>query len=523
MKQPLRIGILAGKNFELPAWEYEMLQQIFKSDYASVSAILISENEAPVKTSFMYRLFTKFENSWFGNEHDALKKISIRDISSERIIQVANTPEIEKCNLDIIYVSATTNYQSQQILPAKYGCWKIIFGRGKYYSATPPAFWEVMNGEDSTGSSLVICNTKPENQITVYDGSTITIPYSVKNNLRNLAWKSSSFLPYRLRELYELGADSFFGKYKKKTIAEADQFTSPGNRLMIWLFLKNSFSYLIYKLSNISGEKKFTVLFSNQRYGESNTDFSDFKTIPLTKDNFIADPFIIKKDNRQFIFFEEFLYSKNKAHISVVELLKDENYSEPAIVLDKPYHLSYPFVFEWEDNFYMIPETAANKTVELYKCKEFPYQWEFVMNLFENSSLVDCTLHFENGKWWMFACTQNHPVTTSNDQLLLFYSENLFSNNWIAHPQNPVATDISNCRPAGKIFSKDGKLYRPAQNNASQQYGYALKINCIKVLNEEEYQETEVFEILPGVKNNLLAIHTINFTDDTVVIDSVVK
>ena len=204
-------------------------------------------------------------------------------------------------------------------------------------------------------------------------------------------------------------------------------------------------------------------------------------------------------------------------------MLQNETTGPSAIVLEKPYHLSYPFVFEWENNFYMIPETAANKTVELYRCKKFPDEWEFVMNLFENITLVDCTLYYQNGIWWMFACTQNHPVTTSNDQLLLFHSENLFSNNWIAHPQNPVVTDISNCRSGGKIFSKDGKLYRPAQNNASQQYGYALKINCIEVLNEEEYRETEVFEILPGVKNNLLAVHAINFTDDVIVIDGIVR
>jgi hypothetical protein len=171
----------------------------------------------------------------------------------------------------------------------------------------------------------------------------------------------------------------------------------------------------------------------------------------------------------------------------------------------------------------MIPETCANKTLELYKCKQFPGNWEFVMNLMENISIMDATLHFENGKWWMFACTQNHTFASSNDQLLLFYSENLFSNHWVAHPQNPVATDISNCRPAGKIFTKDGKLFRPAQNNASRQYGYALKINRIEILNEKEYKEVEIFEILPSTKNNLQAVHTINFIDDVVVIDGIIR
>ena len=303
MKQPLRIGILAGKNLELPAWEYEMLQQLFKSNYASICAIIISENPEPAKPSFMYRLFTKFENSWFGNEYDAFKKISIRNVFSERIISAGNIQEIDKCNPDVIYISVTANYQPQQAMPVKYGCWKIVFGKGKYFSAIPPAFWEVMNREPSTGSSLVIYSIKPGNQIKVYNSSTITIPYSVKNNLRNLAWKSSSFLPYRLKELYELGADLFFEKYKNETVTKTDQFKPPGNGFMIWLFIRNSFSYLKYKFRNATQKKRFTILFSNQPYNGSKTNFSDFKKMPLTKDRFIADPFIVKKDNRQFIFF----------------------------------------------------------------------------------------------------------------------------------------------------------------------------------------------------------------------------
>jgi hypothetical protein len=141
----------------------------------------------------------------------------------------------------------------------------------------------------------------------------------------------------------------------------------------------------------------------------------------------------------------------------------------------------------------------------------------------ENAILYDATLLYYQNKWWMFATRQNHPYTSTNDQLFLYYSDSFLSSDWKAHPQNPVATKVSNCRPAGNIFQTGDKLYRPAQNNSSKQYGYAIKINEIEILNETEYKEKEVFEIVPGKGNKLSAVHTINFTNDLIVIDGIMS
>jgi hypothetical protein len=107
---------------------------------------------------------------------------------------------------------------------------------------------------------------------------------------------------------------------------------------------------------------------------------------------------------------------------------------------------------------------------------------------------------------------------STNDQLFIYYSHDIFSNNWKAHPQNPVITSIDNCRPAGRIFRYQNKLYRPAQNNANVQYGFGLKFNEIIVLNENEYKEKEVISIDPS-QLGLKACHHIDFVEGFVVID----
>jgi hypothetical protein len=374
-----------------------------------------------------------------------------------------------------------------------------------------------MNHEPVTGAMLVV-NSSTTKNICVYYGTTATVPYSVRNNLNNITWKAGSYFTFRLNELLSIGEEMFFKKYTDNVILNT-ALAYPSNWQMTRLFFQNTFNYIKSKFK--SKANSFTILYSFQSYEPGKLDLSDFKLLPAIKDGFRADPFIIAHKGRNYVFFEEFLNEKDRGHISVMEISPNAEYSNPAIVLEKSYHLSYPFIFEFSGDFYMIPETSSNRTVELYRAKNFHYEWEFVKNLIEDVILIDATILFEKNKWWLFANTQSHPDTSTNDQLMLYYSDDLISGQWISHPQNPIATLISNCRPAGKLFKQNGKLYRPAQNNGSFQYGYGITINEIEIINENEYKEKIVDQLLPSEKNGLSALHSLNFTDNLVVIDGI--
>lgn len=69
----------------------------------------------------------------------------------------------------------------------------------------------------------------------------------------------------------------------------------------------------------------------------------------------------------------------------------------------------------------------------------------------------------------------------------------------------------------------NGKLYRPAQNNASKQYGYGIKVNEIVTMNESVYEEKKVSSITPESAGNLRAMHILNFSENIVVIDGVLS
>ena len=244
--------------------------------------------------------------------------------------------------------------------------------------------------------------------------------------------------------------------------------------------------------------------------------FYDFKLIIPPKDRLWADPFPQKNMDKYFVFLEEYLYKEKKGHISVMEIDRTGLWTPPVRVLEKAYHLSYPFVFSWQGNYYMIPETFDNKTLELYRCVSFPSAWELEAVLMEKINAVDATLIEIDRVWWMFV---NMAISGSapHDELYLFYADSPLGP-WKAHKRNPVKSDVRCSRPAGRLFHWKGNLYRPAQD-CSVRYGYAISLNKINRLTPEDFQEELVSRITPNWNPNLAGIHTINNASELTIVD----
>lgn len=524
MNKSLKIGFIIDQTAIVPLWYAETIKKIISQANVTVFFIAITRQETKEAFPIAYKLFKRFEEWWFTPSYDAFEQIKIDSlISKPKYIHLTDQQfllnekklnHLKQYELDLVY-SIDFSGEEENISEASgYGLWYIKFGSEKYAGIGPEGFWEVMENSAVTGSYLLARKNKPE--YILYDGTTVSVPYSVRNNFNFLAWKSSTYLAHSLHWLTENSDYSIhdFPIFSKPTLYKPVL----NNFRMVFLFVRNIFRYLASKLKRA---KHFRLFFSGSKFSLDTLNTITFQQLPFTDGSFLADPFVIEADGRHYIFFEEYVYSKNKGHISVIEI-NNKEISPPKVILDRSYHLSYPFVFSYLGNYYMVPETSSDNTVQLYKAKAFPYEWEFVMNLIENKQLIDVTIHFENGKWWLFALEQSHPAISANDQLFLFYSNDLFSSTWIPHPQNPIATHINNCRPAGRLFKHNNKLYRPSQNNASKQYGAGLKINEVIVLNEHQYLEKEVLEI-DTIALGLQACHHIDFSENFVVIDGIAK
>jgi hypothetical protein len=176
-------------------------------------------------------------------------------------------------------------------------------------------------------------------------------------------------------------------------------------------------------------------------------------------------------------------------------------------VLERDYHLSYPFLVEEGGSLYMIPETAQNGTVEIYRCEEFPRRWRRERVLLDGLFAVDATVHREAGRWWMFANVAR-PGAEIHDELHLFSAESLLGE-WKPHARNPVKSDVRSARPAGRLFTQGGKLYRPAQICAPL-YGSGVVMNRVTRLDARAFEEEEERRIVPAEGSGILGLHTVN-------------
>ena len=128
----------------------------------------------------------------------------------------------------------------------------------------------------------------------------------------------------------------------------------------------------------------------------------------------------------------------------------------------------------------------------------------------------DSTLAQIDGRWWLFTCIAR-PGAARNLELHLFHASSP-RGPWLPHAQNPVVADARYARPAGKLFQRDGRWFRPAQD-CSGSYGRRMSIREIELLNPLEYQEREFRAIEPNWAAGLTGTHTWNVAGNLAVTD----
>lgn len=246
-------------------------------------------------------------------------------------------------------------------------------------------------------------------------------------------------------------------------------------------------------------------------------DFRRYHRVVPPRDRLWADPFVVARGDRAWIFIEELLYSENRGVISVMEVHRDGTWSPPRRVLERPYHLSYPCVFEWTGEFFMLPETQQNGTIELYRCVDFPYRWEPDMVLMAGMNAVDSTIFEAHGRWWMYTATDSGDGA-GFDRLWLYHAPSP-RGPWTPHRQNPLECNVIGGRPAGRPFVRDGKLLRAGQVGAPW-YGHAMQLREIVTLTPDAWEEREVAMLPPDWDRGLDGTHTLNVDGEVAVIDA---
>jgi hypothetical protein len=571
-ERKLRIGLLMN-GFSVPVWTYTMLRRIAESQFATISLVILRSEEnkelsvqrpnpakAPAQSPKSRPLLGKalralgiYDLSWkiisgirnkFGRcrqlmfgwgyglpegsapEPNAFEVVDARSLLADvRVMQVVpirtkfsdkfeevDLSEIRKHELDVLVRVGFRILRGGILRASRFGVWSYHYGDPDRYRGGPPATWEVIERCPVTGSILQILGEDLDDGIVLYRSFSSTNMRSIAANRNAMYWKTASFLPRKLEELHRDGEDAFLGRLRDENhhinFYSWRMYTHPDARQI------NSFvnedrrrREATHRLSK-STFRQWILLYDVGRESAS-TSLWRFKRLMPPEDRYWADPFVLQRDGKYYVFFEEYLNKVSKGHISL-QVMNEKGPCGPVqVVLERPYHLSYPSVFEHDGEVFMIPESRENRTIELYRCVEFPLRWELYRTLMQDVDAVDATLHKSEDMWWMFVSMVENRGASSCDELFLFYAPDPINGPWLPHRRNPVVSDVRRARPAGRLFFDGGTLYRPAQDD-SIQYGYGIRISEVLKLTQSEYEEREVTFIEPKWAPDLLGVHTIN-------------
>ncbi|HEX8652620.1 MAG TPA: hypothetical protein VF708_17520 [Pyrinomonadaceae bacterium] len=201
--------------------------------------------------------------------------------------------------------------------------------------------------------------------------------------------------------------------------------------------------------------------------------------------SFVADPFMVVEDGNWYMFFEVMNEETDKGEIGLAVSRDGLHWQYRQIVLREPFHLSYPYVFRWKDDYYMIPETLAMDAICLYRATLFPTRWTCAGTLL-SGRCADTSIFRFDSRWWMFTCA---PIQKS-DTLRLYYSDRL-TDGWHEHPRSPVVEGNARiARPGGRVIQADSRLIRFTQD-CYDRYGSQVRAFEITDLTRTTYSERE--------------------------------
>ena len=419
---------------------------------------------------------------------------------------------VKALDLDVLIRCGDGILRGDILSSSRFGVLSFHHGDNQVNRGGPPAFWEVYYKQDRTGFTI-------QKLSDVLDGGEVfqrghfptQYPYLV--NEAQLFKKANPFMRHIVRYVAE-------HRSLPKTLPGAPYsarlFRRPNLGQMLRYLGQRFFHRTRQKLTHVAGYRDlWHVGYCNSEW--SKAELWRGPKLPNPPGTFLADPFVIHRDNKAYCFVEELDLATDKALISVYELGKKEAKALGPVV-EEPFHLSFPYLFEYNDQLYMCPETATARDIRVYQCDEFPMKWSLKQILKPDFDAADTMLFEHDGRWWMFTNTDEANIDEFCSELHIFWSDSPLSTDWTPHKQNPIYVDSSRARNGG-LLRKDGDIFRVAQEQGFVTYGAASRVNKIVTLTPDIFVEEEIARVSPEFEDGAHGGHHLHSDGNVTVFD----
>ena len=245
-----------------------------------------------------------------------------------------------------------------------------------------------------------------------------------------------------------------------------------------------------------------------------------FQIVSTQKHHWCADPFLFEKDNKIYLFCEYTNENKSKSYIAYKELFPVEE-KKWSLAYEFSGHTSYPCIFEFKDNLYMIPETVFANEIVVLKFDFSSKKWKQHSTLLTGKNCPDTTFIEIDGLPYIFI----YEIKAHNER----YLHLSLLDEELRNIKNDIIVEKYNCpdgRPGGNCIKVDNKLIRVVQPGINH-YGERLSFRQFSFV-DDKYEENELFAIEPSdvvinTKKKAIGLHTYNRVNDIEVIDLLYK
>lgn len=482
-------------------------------------------------SKFVFRCITVVEGNFlkFNKHHSKhLEKIPLIDAFDESLIlniQVTDSDynsrpdksdlaHVFSLNLDLLVQIGGEMPCVQLLKSSRLGAIALNYYNNGSIDDFPPGFWESYLGIAKTGFEIRH-RTVTENADRILLRGSFATKFWFLLNQACLYRKSNAQLI------------AFLDRFLKSGTFPSVEISQPfsGQRFRIPSIFQ-SINYIAKIAFRVATKLAYKIVNYRQKWGISisNADWTSLvlsksKPISAPRGHFWADPFLCSNENKTYCFVEDFEYKRNRGHITALEITNEEVIDLGPCIKEE-FHLSFPFLFRYNGNLFMCPESSKSGQIRIYKSKVFPSDWELHSIAMEGVSAADSMFFEKNGKWWMLTNIDHSGLSDHCSGLYLFHSKSPVGTAWFPHAKNPLRVDPDGGRNAGLIL-EGARVIRAAQRQGFDQYGNGLLFYEIDELSETVYSERLVSEIKCDYRRGLLGSHHLSTTGGITVVDHV--
>ncbi len=523
-RPPLRVGLLVD-SMVVPRWVSEVIAEAVAACFIEPVLVVVTPRRSArpnrvllareALSATLYTAYRFIDARLFRRSEDPFARVDLAPrVAGVRRLELQPQDARDALlreDLDVLLRLAPIADPQTLARTARHGVWSLVHGHGDSYQRDAPLFWDIYDAAPVSGTVLEAITDPSEPPLALYCSYSATDQISLRRNRDPTYWKSARIPVRSLRELHAPRPD-------RTPVSPTDERGArpvgvgmtgrrrPTNAEMVPYLGRVATRAMRRQLRSRLFYEEWFLAFRERGTGVLPADMRRFRVVEPPRGRSYADPFVVERDGRHDVFFEDYAIDDHKGRISVCEL-GAAGVGMPRVALETAYHLSYPSVFEWDGKMYMLPETSANRSIELFRAVRYPDAWELARVLMDDVVALDTTLLRHGGRVWLFA---NMPVrgARANDELSLFWSDSLLGD-WTPHPRNPIVSDVRCARPAGEIIQAAGRLIRPAQDGSGA-YGSAVVFRQIDVLTTDDYRESTVGRIDAGWLSGNQGTHTYN-------------